>query len=74
MVICHLKKNFEILASNLFADHVPGTMPSLSNFIYLDSNHFSEIFGILYMVVNILLPQYKHSLAFDELSYGHHYE
>ena len=48
-----------VLASNLFADHVPGTMPSLSIFSYLDSTHFSEIFGISYMVVNILLLQYK---------------
>ena len=53
------ENNFEILASNLFADHVPGTLPSLSNFLYLDSTHFSENFGMSYMVVSILLPQYK---------------
>jgi len=53
------KNNFEIPTSNLLADHVPGTMPSLSIFLYLDSTHFSEISGISYMVVAISLPQYK---------------
>ena len=53
------ENNFEILESDLFADHVPGTMPSLSIVLYLDSTHFSETFGISYMVVSILLPQYK---------------
>jgi hypothetical protein len=39
------ENNFEIPASDLFADHVPGTMPSLSIFSYSDSTHFSENFG-----------------------------
>jgi hypothetical protein len=51
------QNNFEIPASDLLADHVPGTLPSLSILSYLDSTHFSEIFGISYMVVGILLPQ-----------------
>ena len=49
-------KKIEIPTSDFFASHVPGTMPSLSIFIYLDSTHFSENFGISYMVVGILLP------------------
>jgi len=42
---------FEILTSTLLPNHVPGTMPSLSLFSYLDSTHFSGFFGISYMVV-----------------------
>jgi len=50
-------KKFEILASALLPNHVPGTMPRLSIFPYSDSTHFSELFGISYMVVDILLPE-----------------
>ena len=46
---------FEILTSIYFPNHVPGTMPSLSLFLYLDSPHFSESFGISHMVVGIFM-------------------
>jgi len=42
---------FEIIPSTLLSNHVPGTMPSLSIFPYLDSPHFSEFSGISNMVV-----------------------
>ena len=46
---------FEILTSIYFPNHVPGTMPSLSLFTYLDSTLFSESFGISHMVVGIFM-------------------
>ena len=48
---------FEILTFTSLPNHVPGTIPSLSIFIYLDSTHFSEFLGISHMVVGILLPE-----------------
>jgi len=47
---------FEILTFTFLPNHVPGTMPSLSIYIYLDSTHFSEFSGVLYMVIAILFP------------------
>ena len=52
---------FEILTSIHFPNHVPGTMPSLSLFSYLDSPHFSEFFDILYMVIGCFITT-VHSL------------
>jgi len=46
---------FEIITSIHFPNHVPGTMPGLSLFPYLDSPHFSEFFGISHMVVGIFM-------------------
>jgi len=46
---------FEILTSICFPNHVLGTMPSLSLFTYLDSPHFSEFYGVLYMVVYCII-------------------
>jgi len=46
---------FEIITSILFPNHVPGTMPSLSIFLYLDSTHFSEFFDISYMVIGYFM-------------------
>jgi len=46
---------FEILTSIHFPNHVPGTMPSLSLFLYLDSPHFSEFSNILYMVIGCFI-------------------
>jgi len=48
----------EILTFTFWPNHVPGTMPRLSIFIYLDSTHLSEFLGILYMVIAILFPQW----------------
>ena len=45
---------FEILTFTLLPNHVPGTMPSLSIFTYLDSTHVFKFFGILHMVVDYL--------------------
>jgi len=49
---------FENLTFIFLPNLVPGTMPSLSNFSYLGSTHFSEFLGILYMVIAILFPQW----------------
>ena len=38
---------FEIITSILFPNNVPGTMPSLLLFSYLDSTHFSGFFGYI---------------------------
>jgi len=46
---------FEILTSIYFPNHVPGTMPSLSLFLYLDSPHFSEFSGVSHMVVGCFI-------------------
>jgi len=51
------KEMFEIITSIHFPNHVPGTMPSLSIFTYLDSTHFSEFSDISYMVISYLPPQ-----------------
>ena len=60
---------FEILTFTFLPNHVPGTMPSLSIFLHLDSTHFYEFLGILYMVIAILFPQW---LAYSELSCSHY--
>jgi len=49
-------KMFEILTFTFLPNHVPGTMPSLSMFSHLDSTHFSEFLGILYMLVEVTRP------------------
>ena len=49
---------FEILTFTFLPNHVPGTMPNLSIFIYLDSTHFSEFFGISHMIIAILFSQW----------------
>jgi len=48
------KKMFEILTLTFLPNHVPGRMPSLSIYIYLDSTHFSELFDISYMLLGYL--------------------
>ena len=50
-------KMFETLTFTLSPNHAPGTMPSLSIFIYLGFTYFSEFLGILHMMVGILLPE-----------------
>jgi len=49
---------FEILTFTFLPNHAPDTMPSLSFFSHLDSTHFYEFLGILYMVIAILFPQW----------------
>ena len=49
---------FENLTFTFLPNHMRGTMPSLSIYIYLDSTHFSQFLGILYMVIAILFPQW----------------
>jgi hypothetical protein len=46
---------FEILTSICVPNNVLGTMPSLSLFTYLDSTHFSEFYGISYMMVDCII-------------------
>jgi len=62
--------------SIFLVNHVPGNMPSLPIFPYLDSTHFSESNGIWYMVVDnqhlsrkISLSQ--HMLEIFCLNFGH---